>query len=239
LISITQAVSRLTTNPTPILCLDTCDFLDVVRSFTAPDLKEANLFHAQSFRKALLELTTQPDRFQVVITYLVRHEWTQNIEEARQKVDRHLLDVNRRLDLIVEACGLVGVPVATVPPRLSSIPLTSGLINLAEGLMNQAIVIEKDVKCVERALERVMDRKRPSHKKEIKDSIHWEHYLELSRALETAGHTQDRLFVSANKADFWVNRDTPAIHPDLEDEAHLAGLRFFGRLDEALRSLGI
>jgi hypothetical protein len=31
----------------------------------------------------------------------------------------------------------------------------------------------------------------------------------------------------------------PVIHPDLEAEAHAAGLRFFGRLDEALRSLGI
>jgi len=229
----------LVANPRPVLCLDTCDFLDVVRSFADPDPKEANLFHAQSFRKALQELTTRPDRFQTVITYLVRHEWGQNIGEARNKVGHHLGEIDRRIDRIAEACGLGKIPAPTLSSRLVALPLTTSLIALAEGLMSQAIVIEKDVACVERALERVMDRRRPSHKKEIKDSIHWEHYLELSRRLGAAGHAQDRIFVSANKADFWADRNTQDIHPDLKDEAHASGLQFFGRMNLALRALGV
>ena len=84
-----------------------------------------------------------------------------------------------------------------------------------------------------------MERRRPSHKNEIKDSIHWEHYLEFSRRLESLpGTLHDRLFVSANKADFWANRETPVLHPDLETEALEASLQFFGRLDHALRFAG-
>ena len=64
-----------------------------------------------------------------------------------------------------------------------------GLVALALGVLDQAMILEKDESCVERALGRVMDRKRPSHKNYIKDSIHWEHYLELSRRLVAADHS--------------------------------------------------
>ena len=44
-----------------------------------------------------------------------------------------------------------------------------------------------------RAIDRVKQKRRPSHKKEIKDSIHLEHYLEISRQLHAAGYTQPAL----------------------------------------------
>lgn len=236
MIAIAEAVAEIVANGRPILCLDTCDFLDVVRRFADPD---PNLFNARSFRKALEALAVSPDQFQVVATYLVRHEWDQNIKEACEKANQHLEEMDRRIDRIAEACGLGKVAAPSLSPRLADVRLTTSLVALAEKLMSEALVIEKDAGCIERALGRVMDKRRPSHKKEIKDSIHWEHYLELSRLLGAAGHAQGRIFVSANKADFWANRDVPTIHPDLGPEADAAGLWFFGRLDEALRALGI
>ncbi len=237
--SIAEAVDDLIARPKPVLCLDTCDFLDVVRCFADSNSKEANVYHARSFRRALHELNTRPDRFQVVITYLVRHEWNQNIAEARDKANNHLLEIDHRLDQIAEACGLGKTLPPIVSPRLKDLSLARGLIDLAEALMNQAVVLEKESVCLERALERVMERRRPSHKKEIKDSIHWEHYLEFSRRLASAGHIHERVFVSANKADYWADRNTANIHPELEDEARAAGLKFFGRMDLGLRALGI
>jgi hypothetical protein len=238
MIAIAEAVADIAVNQRPILCLDTCDFLDVVRRFADPD-KEANLYNARSFQKALEVLATKPDRFQVVVTYLVRHEWDQNIEEECKKVNQHLEETDRKISRIVEACGLGNTAAPALSTKLSTLPLTTSLITLAEGLMNQALVIEMDPGCIERALGRVMGKRRPSRNRVINDSIHWEHYLELSRLLVAAGHTQSRIFVSANKADFWTNRDHPSIHPELEIEAQESGLRFFGRLDEALRELGI
>jgi hypothetical protein len=239
MIAIAGAVADLVANPRPILCLDTCDFLDVVRRFADSDPKEANLYIAHSFRNVADALATGPDRCQVIVTYLVLHEWGQNIEEARKKVDQYLGESDRRIDRIAEACGWGETAVPALSVRLATVSLTTSLVALAESLMNQALIIEKDAECVERALRRVMGRMRPSRKGEIKDSIHWEHYLELSRRLEAAGHTLARIFVGADKAAFWVNRETPTVHPDLDAEAIASGLRFFGRLDEALRTLGI
>jgi hypothetical protein len=232
--SIAAAVADLVSNQRPVLLLDTCDFLDVVRG-----VAEGHLFHARSFRRVLGVLGLAPNRFQVVITWLVRHEWNQNLDDAHRMVEKHLRDVDERIDEITEACGLGGVPFAYSGPRYSDLPVLQGLVDLAERVMNQAVVLEREVPCVERALSRVLDKRRPSHKKEIKDSIHWEHYLELSRKLGGAGHALPRIFVSANKTDFWFNKDTPVLHPDLKDEADASGLLFFGKLDDALRLLGI
>lgn len=236
--SIAHLVADLSANPRPVLCLDTCDFLDVVRQFAEAD-KEANLYAAQAFRRALDALTSDPGRFQVVVTYLVVHEWSQNLDEARTKVDSHLVETARRVDRIAEACSLGRVSNPPAILSMSKLNLATALAALAEDLLNRSIVLGKDAACIERALDRVMDRRRPSHKREIKDSIHWEHYLELSRRLALAGHAEGRFFVSGNKADFWVNPGRPALHPDLEREADAAGLRFFGRLDLALRELGV
>jgi hypothetical protein len=59
---------------------------------------------------------------------------------------------------------------------------------------------------------------RPSRGGMVKDSIHLEHYLELCRQLHASGSPGRRVFVSANKADFWEAKNSPVIHPDLEPQ---------------------
>ena len=48
-----------------------------------------------------------------------------------------------------------------------------------------------------------------------------------------------RVFVIANKADFWDAKNNPSIHPDLEPQRTAAGMEFFGTLEAALGSLGV
>jgi hypothetical protein len=100
-------------------------------------------------------------------------------------------------------------------------------------------VLDRDEACVGRALDRVHGKARPSHGGMVKDSIHLEHYLELSRQLHAAGFPGRRVFVSANKADFWEAKNKSDIHPDLEPQLRAVGLEFFGALEAALGSLGI
>jgi hypothetical protein len=66
-----------------------------------------------------------------------------------------------------------------------------------------------------------------------------EHHLELCRRLHASGFPDRRVFVSANRADFWEPKNKPDIHPDLEPELTAVGLEFFGTLEAALGSLGI
>jgi hypothetical protein len=233
MIAIGGAVANLVVNPRPILCLDTCDFLDVVRGIMRDGLAQTN-----AFGRMLDTLAAAPNRLQPVITYLVRHEWEQDLEGVRIDAERDIERANRKIALIGEACKRVGIVNSPSAP-FDAKSLIQGLINLAETLMNQAFVLIKDETCVERALERLMEKRRPSHSKEIKDSIHLEHYLEICRQLRQAHFAPRCFMVSANKSDFWKDKDTPIIHPDLDDDLRSVGLQFYGKLDAAVGQLGI
>jgi hypothetical protein len=236
--SLEEVALEIAAEQVPVLCLDTCDFLDVVRG-----VAEGNLFHVQSFRRMNETLELNPKQIQPLITYLVKHEWDQNQAEVSQTVKSFLEKAANSARRVVDARRLAGLPSLSIDDGLFDPALVRNLVKLAEDLMDRAVVLERDDSCVERALVRVMDRRRPSHQNEIKDSIHWEHYLELSRRLVVAGHNQHRIFVSANKADFWAkdnqNKPIPSLHADLDAEAKEAGLDFFGRMDEALHRLGV
>jgi hypothetical protein len=230
--TIAEAVTILLANPRPVLCLDTCDFLDVVRSF-----EEDGNSQAASARRLIKTLDAEPHRVQLVITSLVRHEWGQNVAASMKRASGHLEETLERLARILASCEHVKIVAQRPATDYARLPLVQGLVDLAENLMSRAILLDREGSCIEMALSRVMDKRRPSHKGEIKDSIHLEHYLELSRRLSQARYPQPLLFVSGNKADFWEG--PPRIHRDLEIELQSAGLQFFGKLDAALGQLGI
>ena len=74
----------------------------------------------------------------------------------------------------------------------------------------------------------------------IKDSIHLEHFLELSRRLAARGFTEPRVFVSSNTSDFSLDSSKAGIlHPDLVGDLSTAGLEFFPSLGPALRHVGL
>ncbi len=173
MISVADLVEDLIDRPKTILFLDTCEFLDVIRRFGEHDPREANNDNARSFGAILGALRAGSAQVQVVVSYLVWHEWNQNLAVARATVIEHLQDTGRRIDLIAEACLLGKIAAPSLTERLDRLDLADRLVALAENLLQQALVIGRDDECVERALGRVMDRRRPSHKMEIKDSIHW------------------------------------------------------------------
>ena len=100
--------------------------------------------------------------------------------------------------------------------------------------MAQSCVLDRDPPCVQRALDRVLAKRRPGHDGKIKDAIHLEHYLELSRLLHAGGFPERRVFVSGNRADFW-DGPLPRIHPSIAADLAGMGLEFFGDLRSAVR----
>jgi hypothetical protein len=217
------------------LCLDTCVFLDVI---TTGNRGQADLIGVN--RDLLEVLVHTPGRLQLVINDLVLHEWGQRKEEVRGDARKWLVDTDRHIQQIHEAWTQLGNPLPASPPKYNDPQLIDVLTDLAQGLLDQALVLREDVDCVMRALGRVKAKARPSHNKQIKDSIHLEHYLELSRQLRDAGHREERIFVSTNSSDFWADKNNAEHpHPDLAHDRNAASLLFLGRLPLALRRLGI
>jgi hypothetical protein len=233
--TIAEAAAELAATQQPVLCLDTCVFLDII---TAGNRGQADLLGAN--QRLLEALVTTPSRLRLVVNELIVWEWDQRKEEVRGEATKWLIKADQHILQIHRAWEELGKPLPDQAPSYNKSQLVEDLTNLARSLLGQAIVLGQDTDCVLRALERVKAKKRPSHNGQIKDSIHLEHYLELSRNLRDAGHGEGRIFVSTNKSDFWEDKDKPERpHAELVDDLNAAALTFFGRLPLALRSLGI
>jgi hypothetical protein len=233
--SIAALVAELVAAPRPVLCLDTCIFLDVIttgnRSLT--DLIEVN-------RRLSDILVTTPDRIQLVVTSLVLREWIQRKDEVRDEATKWLASTDRQILEIHRAWERLGRPLATPRPAYHDPDLVNRLTSLAESLLRGSAVLQEDMTCIMRALQRVKRKMRPSHNKQIKDSIHLETYMELSRRLRDAAYGQPVVFASTNSSDFWEDKNTPERpHTELADDLSAADLIFFGRLPLALRHLGL
>ncbi len=233
--SIAALVAELAAAPRPVLCLDTCVFLDIIttgnRGLT--DLVEVN-------RRLSDILVTTPDRIQLVVTSLVLREWVQRRDDVRDEVTKWLAYTDRQIFEIHRAWERLGRPLATPRFTYHDPDLVNRLTTLAESLLRSSAVLHEDTTCVMRALQRVKWKNRPSHNKQIKDSIHLETYLELSRKVRDAGYGQPVIFASTNSSDFWEDKNTPERpHAELVDDLATADVVFFGRLPLALRHLGL
>ncbi len=223
--------------PKPVICLDTCDILEVVQCL---DWEKSGgnsprpVTCIDAARRLMDALSVNPDRVQLVITQLVHRGWNQNIAGIRSKAEEFLTKIDDIVGQAYQAAQLHGTGLPVYTP-LSTSTLVADLAGRSSDLLNQATPLELDNALVDRALQRVMNKHRPSHDGHVKDSINFEHYLEFARQLCAGGFAEPVLFVSKNRKDFW-DGDTGRIHSFLEPQINdpAVGIRFFGNLNAAL-----
>ena len=232
--AIAAVVADLLARPRPILCLDTCDLLDIIQC-----VAEGKARRLEHVRRLIDALDQRPDRLQLVVSYLVPVEWAQNQVSVLADVEHKTRRVDEEIAEIHLAWQHAGSPLPGSTPSYAGSGLPAALAAQAGTVLGWAVVLDRDDSCVGRAVDRVHTKTRPSHAGMVKDSIHLEHYLELCRQLHAAGFPERRVLVSANKADFWEAKHKADIHPDLEPQLSAVGLEFFGTLEAALGSLGI
>jgi len=228
--TIPDIIDDLVNNPRPVFCLDTCVLLDLVRAGWREPTAEL-----RAAMRLLGAVEDAPPRAAVVVTYLIPREFGQNIRDVRNDADNAVQKAERLFD----AAALVWRTVT--PPAFSDAPtLVDDLVAAAHWLMDAARSVDRDAACVDRAVDRVVNKTKPAANGGVKDAIHLEHYLALSHAIAAAGLPCRRAFVSSNKADFSESRTKPQLDPGLkEKDFDPAGLEFFPRLEAAVGALGI
>jgi hypothetical protein len=142
---------------------------------------------------------------------------------------------DRNQDWLLEAGLSVALPLP-VPHPVHPYDLATLLRGLADHLLARAQVLERDQACVDRALHRLINKIRPSHRKEVKDSMNLEQCLELSRRLQAVGFTRSRVWISSNTNDF-AQPNSSQVHADLQGDFAAAGLKYFTSLRAALGRL--
>jgi len=237
---IATVVAQLTADPKPVICLDTCDILEVVQCLAwEKERTPRPVTCVEPARRLLSALAVDPNLAQLVITDLVHQEWSQNVLNIAQKAKDFLPKIDNIVGYPYQAAGFAGT-VLPVSPSLSGSTLVANLVTLSTNLLNQAIRLELGDQPIRLALDRVMTKRRPSHEGHIKDSINFEHYLGFARYLRAGRFAEEVFFVSKNKSDYW-EPGTSQIHHDLLHEISdpAVQIRFFTSLAAAIGYLGI
>jgi hypothetical protein len=236
--SVTEIAHRILANAQSVLFLDTCNLLDLLHLLG--DRKEALAKATDEFKAAhrlSQTLSLDPNRVWVVLPELIQLEWKANIGTVENEVDYSL----KWLDVRLEALQIISTTIGSIVASTSKF-VSSGLLaemkKLAEEIISRAYQLDRDQPCVDRAFQRVLDKRRPSHNKEIKDSINFEQCLAVTAELRVQGYAGHCVFASSNTKDF-AGQSSSRIHPDLEAETMPIQLEYANDFTSALRSLKI
>jgi hypothetical protein len=244
--TLVAAAEDLVVNPRPLLFLDTCDLVNVLQVVTTTPVSEL-----RAVNRLLAALAANPQRCQPEVTYVTTIEFTQKTDPSNPVYVQDSTGKRMPPDEVTYQLGLIdaqlqrlhhvrqelGVPVPA-PTIYAGLGLLADLQTTAEMLLDVCWALEREQACVNAAVQRVFDRTRPSHKREVKDSIHLEHCLELARRVRHSAFAEEIIFASANKNDYGpVVAQQP--HADLQLAFGAVQMSYYGSLGAAIAHLGI
>jgi hypothetical protein len=225
MITIARAAADLIATPRPILFLDTCALLDIVR---------APLRGLTATARAGVELRTlaATRTVRLFVQDIVLGEWADNLSAARRDGEAGV----RAYTATWQIAADLGQPAPPLPV-FSPGSLINELERLSRDLLMAADILDRDHGGMSWAIDRVAARQKPSSAKgTVKDGHILGHALQLSSLLAAARYPHSRVLVSSNRSDFAAPNVT-MFHPDIAPHAAAAGLRYASSPEDALTDL--
>jgi hypothetical protein len=192
-------IQNITANPKPVVLIDTCTLLDIVR---IPIREEGKAEQIIKGAGELLNYAKQGDLY-LSVTNTVQYEYNNNFNDVFSEAKTKAIKLEQQTKHYVLASSLAGVPITGAGPFDPDALLTA-LSNLANDILKTAFVIDNDDACGGRAYTRSMLGVAPASrgKPEHKDCNIIEHYLEIARRLKQSSFAEKIAFVTSNSNDF-------------------------------------
>ena len=218
----------------PILYLDTCAILDILRDPIQEDVR----IHEQEASLALLQVAESGINLHALVADQVCTEFQDIVQDVEKKAKDGLLKFQNQIDEMDKLVTLHG---------------SSGQVDLrhwkdyvvrcrdiADRWLNVATLLSQSNQIKLKAVQRVSQARTPSRKgKEcLKDCIIVETYLEHISKLCKNGLTSTAVFVSSNTKDYTESRGT-VLRKDLEKEFKPLRLKYAPNMAAAKYFLGL
>jgi hypothetical protein len=220
---IAAVAEQLAADNLPILFLDTCILLDIIRAIMRRS-KNCVRFAAQLHGIA----TSAPPQCRVVVSYIVQHEWGKNHEKVLDEAKKHLAEIHDQANHFHDACGVFGINPGFARVNYEGLGVAEQMDILSRQVLDCSVVIDADNECSGKAMNRVMLNLPPSTKGgEAKDCTIVEQYLAVSGILHAGGFPRKCVFCTSNTNDYY---DQAGLHANLAADFVGAGLRFTANL---------
>lgn len=225
---------NLTKKNIPVLCLDTCAILDILRDPTREDIR----VHEQKASLELLQEAESGTRLQTFIADQVQWEFQCNVRRIQNEADKGFLNFHKRASKLDELASLHG--------SQSRVDLShwkghaKRCRDAADRWMKVGTILPQSNTIIGAAWQRNMQARSPARrgKDSMKDCVILETYYDCVQRLRSKGLTEPAVFVSSNTNDY-AEGSSVAIRKDIEDEFKTLELKYAPNMSTAKRFLGL
>lgn len=243
MISISEAAQRVAFEPAPLLLLDTCSLLDVIR---APQREDDPALAI----KAALDIVSRArdQKLWIAAAEIVKTEWEDHATNVRTSLSDYIKQVDhsvRKLNLTLRALPSTATlspkgtgelsPLSAARSGFGSLKLSEQLIGLVETLLGSVVWLNADAEVLLAAHKRSASNLKPAGKgkREWPDCVIIETYFALCRMLRAKGFSKKCVFVSANKTDFCAEGVPLTFHADMAAACSQCQIEFAINLSHA------
>ena len=212
-ISYADACSAILGEPSAILYLDTCVFLDIVRSPVRDSIDSDSAKVAQSL---IRRSTSNPRSLWLVTSATVEMEWQDNINGVFEEVEREILKLESRRKHFLSAANAATNTQYQHGQIESALDLAKKLKVVSKSLLDACAIVTPEDLHLLGAMKRVKQYLPPAKrgKAEPKDCEIYELFLGLCRELRTHGVANDFVFSSSNTKEYG-QKNSGGIQPEL------------------------
>src|SRR5215470_7532493 len=132
------AAADLLARPRPVLCLDTCDLLDIIQC-----VAEGKARRLKRIRSLIDTLSGRPDAVQLVVSYLVPIEWAQNHATVLAEVQRKLHQIDLDIADVHVAWSHVTPPLPGPLPGYAAGGLPPALAGMASAVLGLTVALDR------------------------------------------------------------------------------------------------
>jgi hypothetical protein len=248
-VTIDEVQDRILAQPVPLLFLDTCALLDVVRVGLERESSPHRIIPAAE--QVAAKAGSSPPELWLLSAAIFDVEWKDNLQGVLDSVVAHIARVDRSLvklhaaDRAIsssfpsERAGDPALPASAKPPQMAPLELPKRLAEVCERVLASMIRLSPDEQVLRAAHLRSMSGLKPADigKREHPDCLIIETYFALCKSLRSRGFGARSAFVSSNKADFYGQGKPLRPHEDLAGECSAMSLHFAIALDHAVSIL--
>lgn len=228
----TQEITRLVGLGLPVLYVDTCTVLDVVRDITRESVTPSDV----NAGLALLAMAETGSGLTVLMAQQVSLEIAGNVANVEQEAQAALQKFLAQVERIHDVVGAYG---AQGPLQVRHL---NGHVSRARPVLDRWVQVAKVVPhndgVASRAFRRVNEPRTPARrgKESMKDCVIVEAYIEAASQLRAAGMTAPMVFASSNTKEYFAP-NTRHLQVDIAADLATVGIEYAPNWGAARHSL--
>jgi hypothetical protein len=202
ILTINEVVSVVVANPYPILFIDTCSILDLIR--LPYRQSKANL--AESYLEAAKKIVNlaRSKQLIIIILPLIEEEYKNNLLNTKQELQSHVKKLALNLEILKSVHSSSQNQLSA--PDLFILETCGYLENICDEIFSHGIYLKKYEKITSTATNRTISQTPPARHGAVKDCIIYEHFLEQSKLIRAKSIQEKIVFLTSNTEDFCESR---------------------------------